>query len=263
MDYSKYQCLSVERQGRLLTLTLNNPPMNSWSQQLHTELSMIFFDIQLDAESDVVVLTGSGNTFSAGGDIPLMQKRIDEPELMTRKNLEMKRIVFGLLELEKPIICRINGDAVGGGATLALLCDITIAIDTARIGDPHVKMGYVTGDGSAVIWPQLVGYARAKEFLLTGDLMSAKDAERYGLINHAVPADQLDAKVGLFASKLVNGAAKAIRWSKTAINIPLRALAHSLLDTGLAYQTITNDSADHQEAVRAFAEKRKPIFTGR
>ena len=84
MDYSKYQCLSVERQGRLLTLTLNNPPMNSWSQQLHTELSMIFFDIQLDAESDVVVLTGSGNTFSAGGDIPLMQKRIDEPELMTR-----------------------------------------------------------------------------------------------------------------------------------------------------------------------------------
>jgi enoyl-CoA hydratase len=263
MDYSKYQRLSAERQGRLLTLTLNNPPMNSWSQQLHTELSTIFSDIQLDAESDVVVLTGSGDTFSAGGDIPLMQKRIDDPELMTRKNLEMKRIVFGLLELEKPIICRINGDAVGGGATLALLCDITIAIDTARIGDPHVKMGYVTGDGAAVIWPQLVGYARAKEFLLTGDLMSARDAERYGLINHAVPADQLDAKVGQLAGKLVNGAAKAIRWSKTAINIPLRALAHSLLDTGLAYQTITNDSADHQEAVRAFAEKRKPIFTGR
>ena len=263
MDYSNYQRLSVKRQGRLLTLTLNNPPMNSWSQRLHTELSTIFTDIQLDAESDVVILTGSGDTFSAGGDIPLMQKRIDEPELMTRKNLEMKRIVFGLLELEKPIICRINGDAVGGGATLALLCDITIAVDTARIGDPHVKMGYVTGDGSAVIWPQLVGYARAKEFLLTGDLMSAKDAERYGLINHAVPADQLDAKVDLLASKLVNGATKAIRWSKTAINIPLRALAHSLLDTGLAYQTITNDSADHQEAVRAFAEKRKPNFTGR
>jgi enoyl-CoA hydratase len=263
MDYSKYQCLSVARQGRLLTLTLNNPPMNSWSQQLHTELSTIFFDIQLDAASDVIILTGSGDTFSAGGDIPLMQKRIDDPELMTRKNLEMKRIVFGLLELEKPIICRINGDAVGGGATLALLCDITIAVDTARIGDPHVKMGYVTGDGSAVIWPQLVGYARAKEFLLTGDLMSAIDAERYGLINHAVPADQLDAKVGRLAGKLVNGATKAIRWSKTAINIPLRALAHSLLDTGLAYQTITNDSADHQEAVRAFAEKRKPIFTGR
>ncbi len=246
-----------------MTLTLNNPPMNSWSQQLHTELSNIFFDIQLDPESDVVVLTGSGNTFSAGGDIPLMQKRIDDPELMTRKNLEMKRIVFGLLELEKPIICRINGDAVGGGATLALLCDITIAVDTARIGDPHVKMGYVTGDGSAVIWPQLVGYARAKEFLLTGDLMPAKDAAQYGLINHAVPADQLDATVSRFTGKLVNGATKAIRWSKTAINIPLRALAHSLLDTGLAYQTITNDSADHQEAVRAFAEKRKPIFTGR
>lgn len=263
MDYSKYRTLSVERQGRLLRLTLDNPPMNSWSQQLHTELSSIFYDIQLDPESDVIVLTGRGNVFSAGGDVPLMQKRIDDPGMMVRKNLEMKRIVYSLLELEKPIICRINGDAVGGGATLALLCDITIAVDTARIGDPHVKMGYVTGDGSAVIWPQLVGYSRAKEYLLTGDLMSAKDAAQYGLINHAVPADQLDSRVDQFADKLVNGATKAIRWSKTAINIPLRALAHSLLDTALAYQTLTNDSADHQEAVRAFAEKRKPKFTGR
>jgi enoyl-CoA hydratase len=263
MDYSKYERIAVERHGRLLKVSLNNPPMNSWSQQLHTELSTIFYDIQLDPEADVVVLTGEGKTFSAGGDIPLMQKRIDDPGLMVRKNLEMKRIVFSLLELEKPVICRINGDAVGGGATLALLCDITVAVDTARIGDPHVRMGYVTGDGSAIIWPQLVGYARAKEFLLTGRLMTAIEADRYGLINYAVPADRLDSKVDEFADALVNGATKAIRWSKTAINIPLRTLAHSLMDAALAYQTLTNDSADHQEAVRAFAEKRKPVFTGR
>jgi len=263
MDYSKYECLAMERRGHLLRVTLNNPPMNSWSRQLHGELATIFYDIQLDPETDVVLLTGSGETFSAGGDVPLMQSRIDDPSLMVQKNLEMKRIVFSLLELEKPIVCRINGDAIGSGATLALLCDITVAVDTARIGDPHVRMGYVTGDGSAMIWPQLVGYARAKEFLLTGNLMSAKDAERFGLINYAVPAAELDAKVDGFVDTLVNGAAKAIRWSKTAINIPLRALAHSTLDAALAYQTLTNQSADHQEAVRAFAEKRRPNFTGR
>ena len=263
MDYSAYECLQVTRQGRLLTVTLNNPPMNSWSQKMHTELSRIFYDIQLDELCDVIVLTGAGDTFSAGGDIPLMQRRIDEPEMMTRKNLEMKRIVFSLLELEKPIICRINGDAVGGGATLALLCDITIAVDTARFGDPHVKMGYVTGDGASILWPQIVGYPRAKEFLLTGRLMSVRDAEKYNLINYAVPADELDAKVADFANTLVHGATKAIRWSKTSINVPLRALAHSLMDTALAYQTMTNDSADHQEAVSAFREKRRPVFTGK
>jgi enoyl-CoA hydratase len=263
MDYSTYETLRVERKGGLLTVTLNNPPKNSWSQRMHWELSNIFYDIQMDPDADVIVLTGAGDTFSAGGDIPLMQKRIDEPDLMVRKNLEMKRIVYSLVELEKPIICRINGDAVGGGATLALLCDIAIAVDTARFGDPHVKMGYVTGDGAAVLWPQMMGYMRAKEFLLTGKLMSARDAEKYNLINYAVPADQLDDRVAEFANSLVDGATKAIRWSKTSINMPLRALTHSFMDTALAYQTLTNDSADHQEAVNAFREKRKPRFTGK
>lgn len=263
MDYSAYERIRVERDGRLLKLTLDNPPKNSWSRQLHRELSEIFYDVQLDIEVDAVLLTGAGDTFSAGGDVPLMQSRIDDPGLMVRKNLEMKRIVFSLLELEKPVICRINGDAVGAGATLALLCDISIAVDTARLGDPHVKMGYATGDGSAVLWPQLCGYSRAKEFLLTGKLMSATDAERWNLINYAVPASELDAKVAEFVDAFVNGATQAVKWSKTIINVPLRALAQSLMDTGLAYQTLTNESADHQEAVNAFREKRKPRFTGR
>lgn len=263
MESAHYESVRVERDGRLLKLTLNNPPMNSWSEQLHRELSTVFYDAQMDADSDVILLTGQGKVFSAGGDVTLMQRRIDDPQLMVRKNLEVKRIVFSLLELEKPLICRINGDAIGAGATLALLSDITIAVDTARIGDPHVRMGYSTGDGSATIWPQLIGYMRAKEYLLTGKLMSAPDAERFGLINYAVPADQLDDKVSEFLTAFLNGATKAIRWSKTSINIPLRALAHSMLDAALAYQTMTNDSADHQEAVRAFAERRRPHFSGR
>ena len=263
MDYSAYRFIEIERRERVLTLRLNRPPMNPIHFDLHNELSRIFYDVQVDHEIDVVVLTGAGEVFSAGGDIPMMQKRIDDPELFNRKNLEMKKMIFGLLDLEKPVVCRINGDCIGLGATLALLCDITIAVEDARLGDPHVKMGYVAGDGGAVIWPQLVGFARAKEYLLTGDLLSAKEAERIGLINHAVPRDQLDAKVNALVDKLAGGATKAIKWTKACVNIPLRQLAHSIMDASLAYEALTNIGDDHQEAIRAFQEKRKPKFSGR
>lgn len=263
MDYSGYKHLHIGRRGRVLTIMLNRPPMNPIHFDLHHELSRVWYDVQVDHESDVVVFTGAGEVFSAGGDIPMMQKRIDEPELFNRKNLEMKQMIFGLLDLEKPVIARVNGDCIGLGATLALLCDIIIAVEGARFGDPHVKMGYVAGDGGAVIWPQLVGYARAKEYLLTGDLLDAAEAERIGLINRVVPRPELDARVDALADKLANGATKAIKWTKTCVNIPLRQLAHSIMDASLAYEAITNMGADHQEAVTAFQEKRKPRFTGR
>jgi enoyl-CoA hydratase len=263
MDYSSYKHMQFERRDRILTITLNRPPMNPIHYELHNELSRLWYQVQVDTECDVVILTGAGEVFSAGGDIPMMQRRIDDPELFNRKNLEMKQMIFGLLDLEKPIIARINGDCIGLGATLALMCDIMIAVDTARFGDPHVRMGYVAGDGGAVIWPQLIGFARAKEYLLTGDMLDAKEAERIGLINYAVPRDQLDAKVNAFADKFARGATKAIKWTKTSINMPLRQLAHSMMDASLAYEAITNMGADHQEAVTAFQEKRKPRFTGR
>ncbi|HEX2828226.1 MAG TPA: enoyl-CoA hydratase-related protein [Burkholderiales bacterium] len=263
MDYSSYKHMLFERRDRILTITLNRPPMNPIHYELHEELSRLWYRVQVDHETDVVILTGAGDTFSAGGDIPMMQKRIDDPELFNRKNLEMKQMIFGLLELEKPVIARINGDCIGLAATLALMCDIMIAVDDARFSDPHVKMGYVAGDGGAVIWPQLIGYAKAREYLLTGDLLDAKEAERLGLINYAVPRDQLDAKVNAFAEKLARGATKAIKWTKTAMNIPLRQLAHSMMDASLAYEALTNIGADHQEAVTAFREKRKPRFKGR
>jgi enoyl-CoA hydratase len=163
----------------------------------------------------------------------------------------------------KPIIARVNGHAVGLGATIALLCDIIIAADHAKIGDPHVNAGLVAGDGGALIWPQLIGFARAKEYLFTGDLMTAAEAERIGLINHVVPADQLDDKVYGLARRLAGGAMRSIRGTKEAINIPLRQLAHSMMDLSLSLETQSNLSEDHQEAVWAFAQKRRPNFTGR
>jgi enoyl-CoA hydratase len=264
MDYGGYRDLLIEKQDKVLTLTMNRPEaLNAASPEMQDGLSRIFHDIVMDDEVNVVVVTGAGRAFSAGGELPAQQAKIDEPELFLRTVYEARKIVYGLLDCDKPIIARVNGHAVAFGCTLALLCDIVIAVEDAKIGDPHVKAGLVAGDGGAVIWPQLVGYHRAKEFLFTGDLMSAKQAARIGLINRAVPADALDETVYGLANRLANGPIKAIRWTKQAANIPLKQLAHGMMDASMSMEMLTNRSADHQEAVTAFIEKRAPDFSGR
>lgn len=264
MDYSKYTQLQVEVTDRIATVTMNrSDKLNVVDAVLHTELATIFTDLQRDRTVDVVVLTGAGRAFSAGGDIEWMQDAIDDPESFDQTRDEAKRIVFSLLDLEKPIIAKVNGHAVGLGATIALFCDVIFASEKAKIGDPHVAVGFVAGDGGAIIWPQLIGYARAKEFLFTGDLLNATEAADMGLINHAVPAEALDARVADFAERLRYGATKAIRFTKIATNIALKQAAHAAMDVSIAYETITNSSADHAEAVAAFREKRTPTFQGR
>ncbi len=263
IDYSAYEDLLIEKDNGIMTVTLNSPEtLNSFTPGMHNGMSRIWTDVHDDPEVDVVVLTGAGRAFSAGGNVVAMQTKIDDPDLWDRGMPEAKRIIFRMLECDKPIIARVNGHAVGLGATVALFCDVVIAAEHAKIGDPHVNAGLVAGDGGAVIWPQLVGFARAKEYLMTGDLMSATEAERIGLINHVVAADELDDKVYGLARQLAAGASKSIRWTKQVINIPLRQLAHSMMDLSLSVETQSNLSSDHQEAVSAFGEKRKPDFTG-
>lgn len=256
MDQGDYKAIRLERRGRILTLTLDRPDtLNAVDAVLHEELSRVFTDAARDAESDVIVLTGAGRAFCAGGDVNWMQDAIDAPESFETTVAEAKAIVFSLLDCEKPIIAKINGPAVGLGATVALFCDVSFADEDTYIADPHVSIGMVAGDGGAVIWPQLVGYARAKEFLMTGDRITARHAAEIGLINHAVPAERLDADVQAFAERLAKGATKAIRWTKTTMNVGLKQLAHSMMDTGLAYEALTNSSDDHRHLVRAFRDK--------
>jgi enoyl-CoA hydratase len=229
--------------------------LNAVDAQLHEELSRVFVDAAKDPGSDVVILTGAGRAFCAGGDVDWMQDAIDNPDSFETTVAEAKAIIFSLLDCEKPTIARINGPAVGLGATLALFCDVSFAAETAHIADPHVSIGMVAGDGGAVIWPQLIGFARAKEFLFTGDRIGAQRAAEIGLINHAVPADQLDAAVNAFADRLAGGATKAIRWTKVTANIALKQLAASMMDVGLAYEALTNVSADHRALVDEFRQK--------
>ena len=160
------------------------------------------------------------------------------------------------------IVCRLNGAAAGLGASIALLCDVIVANETALIGDPHVRVGLVAGDGGAVIWPQLVGFARAKEFLMTGEMLSARRAADIGLINYAVSGDQLDSKVAEVVGKILANPRWAVRWTKTAANIPLKMLANQISDAAIAYEILSNLTKDRGEAVAAFVEKRKPVFSG-
>ncbi|MFD2675878.1 enoyl-CoA hydratase/isomerase family protein [Camelimonas lactis] len=256
MNQQDYKAITFSRRGRVLTLTMNRPDsLNAVNAVLHEELSRVFTDAAKDPDSDVIVLTGAGRAFCAGGDVDWMQDAIDNPDSFETTVAEAKAIVFSLIDCEKPTIARINGPAVGLGATIALFCDVSFAAEKAIIADPHVSIGMVAGDGGAVIWPQLIGFARAKEFLLTGDPIAAPRAAEIGLINHAVPAEQLDAAVDAFADRLAGGAMKAIRWSKVTTNIALRQLAVAMMDTGLAYEALTNVSADHQRLVTEFREK--------
>ncbi len=258
-----YQRFTFSRDGRVLTATITgNNPVNGVDELMHDELARVFTDLQRDPDSDIIILTGAGRAFCAGGDFDWFDEQIAHPERFRDIGWDAKRIVTTLLEMEKPIICRMNGAAAGLGATIALLCDIIIADDRAVIGDPHVKVGLVAGDGGAVIWPQLIGYARAKEFLMTGDLIKAPRAEAMGLINYAVPADGLDAKVAEIVGKLQANPKWAVRWSKVVANQPLRVLAQQLMDASIPYETLSNLAKDRAEAVAAVREKRKPVLSG-
>lgn len=259
--YEKYQDITIEKVDRLLTLTLNRPEkLNATDARLHRELSQIFTDAGSDSTIDVIVLTGAGRAFCAGGDIQWMEDLIAHPEQWYRTVTEAKRIVFSLLDCEKPVIAKLNGSAVGLGATIALFCDVVFASEKAKIGDPHVSVGFVAGDGGSAIWPQLVGYTRAKEFLMTGNLLSAERAERIGLINYCVPHEELDDRVDAFTQQLLRGATKAIQSTKMAVNATLRQIVSANIEASLALEGLSNFSAEHREGTRAFIEKRLPVY---
>jgi enoyl-CoA hydratase len=262
MDFATYQRLTFERRQRVLWISIDAGPMNAVDFELHEELAKVFYEAQNDQGSDLIVLTGAGRAFCAGGDMDWFQEMIDDPAKFRGITTDAKRIVNGLLEMEKPIVCRLNGAAAGLGASIALLCDVIIADERALIGDPHVKVGLVAGDGGAVIWPQLIGFARAKEMLLTGDMLRASEAVTMGLINYAVPTDQLDGKVDELVGKILANPRWAVRWTKTAVNLVLRDIANKVMEPAIAYEIASNATADRQEAVNAFVEKRAPNYTG-
>ncbi|WP_428312965.1 enoyl-CoA hydratase/isomerase family protein [Hydrocarboniphaga sp.] len=258
-----YNTLTFELDDAVLTVALNRPEQfNATNAEMEIELCRFFTDVAHDAQVRVVVLTGQGKAFSGGGDFAYIREVMDEPPKFWNAMAYGKRLIFSMLDCPKPIVAKINGHAMGLGATLALFCDVSFAADHVKIADPHVAIGFVAGDGGAVIWPQLIGYNRAKEFLFTGDPLLAPEAERLGLINHAVPAAELDARVKAYADKVSGMPARAVQWTKASINIGLKQLAHSIMDASIAYEALSNTTADHREAMDAIRDKRKPDYNG-
>jgi enoyl-CoA hydratase/carnithine racemase len=228
MDYSRYQFIKVERKGRILLLTLNRPErLNAVTPAMHSELATIFADVKKDSEADVVVITGAGRGFCAGADL---NEPMDTVEVVDRIFGEARDILVNILEVDKPIISAVNGPAAGLGVTLAVFADIVIASDKAKLGDTHVKVGLAAGDGGAVIWPLLVGVNKAKELLMTGEVISAEEALRIGLVNHVVPHDELDDYAMKMAQELASGNMNAIKATKKSVNLYVKWMLNQVFD---------------------------------
>ncbi|API59901.1 enoyl-CoA hydratase [Tardibacter chloracetimidivorans] len=261
MRIEDYQTIRFQRRGRALYVIFNQPDSrNAFAAQSHTELSHVFETAALDAESDIVVVTGEGHSFSAGGNVPAMRANHESPELMYAAVREAKRVVRSMLECDKPIVAKINGDSIGLGATVALLADVAIATNTSRIADPHNAVALIAGDGGSVIWPQLIGFGRARHYLLTGDRITGSEAANIGLIYKSVEAAELDATVDAYVDRLLELPARSLRWTKETYTLPLKQLATLMMDTGMAYEAVSAATQDHLEAITAFEQKRKPRF---
>ncbi|MDY6967727.1 MAG: enoyl-CoA hydratase [Spirochaetota bacterium] len=255
--------LLVEMKNNVAIVSLNRPDvLNSMSLEMRAGLADTFEGFAKDDNVRAVVITGKGKAFSAGGDIKGWNDPNDENRM--QKIMEFAhRAVKAIYSLEKPIIAMVNGDAVGAGCNLALACDIIIASENARFGQVFVKIGLGPDWGGAYILPRLIGLARAKELLFTGKLLGAKDALEMGLINNVVPQHELEETAMKLAEKLSQSATIAIGKTKKFLHKAWQMDIIESLEYEASMQKALMDTIDHQQAVKAFINKDKPVFIGK
>jgi enoyl-CoA hydratase/carnithine racemase len=257
----------VARENHIAIVTLNRPAhRNAIDHALHVLLADTLTALSQEPELRAIVLTGAGKTFSAGGDVKAMASRAGTPA-GTAHALAVptmaRRLIHAIFDVETPIIAAIQGDAIGLGATVALCCDISVMAATAQIGDTHVRVGLVAGDGGAVIWPLLIGANRAKDFLMRGRIVDGVEAERTGIVNYVAPREAVLDKALEIATDIAKLAPHAVRWSKASVNKGIKAQLTQVFDLSIAYEALSMVTADHAEAAKALVEKRKPIFEGK
>jgi len=270
--------LLVDDHAGVRKLTLNRPDRkNSVSPELREELLAALDEARSDDEIRCVVITGAGDAFCSGVDLGRSKVTKDAasgeqppepraPDLrMVREAMKrgMQRVVTALWELDKPVIASVNGVAAGGGAQLALFCDLIIASESARFIEIFVKRGLAIDSGGGWLLPRLIGLPKAKELVFFGEPLSARDALEVGLINRVVPDDSLEGATNEWASRLAAGPTRAIGFSKRLLNRAIDSDLAAALDEESAVQALNSLNADFKEGVRAFAEKRSPEFKGR
>ena len=259
---SNYETITVEKRGKVAILTINRPDkLNALNKKVHTEGVAALEEMRKDDSVRVLIITGRGEkSFIAGADISEFEGQTP----VTQRDLFHEKTFFNTIDaFPKPVIAMVNGFCLGGGNELALACDLRVASENARFAQPEINLGIMCGGGGTQRLPRLIGEGRAMEMALTGDMIDAETAHKFGLVNHVYPAAELEAKTMELAEKIAEKAPIALQLSKEAVKFASR----SNLDEGLRREVdlfaICFSTEDKQEGVTAFLEKRKPIFKGR
>lgn len=261
MDFNQYEHLLFEKKNDgILLITINRPEKyNATNERLHWELTQVWQTVGDDPETRVAVVTGAGKAFSAGGDLDMVDRQVNNFPMIYNMQKEAADLVYNMVNLDKPVISAINGVAVGAGLVVGLMADISVMNEEARLTDGHIRLGVGAGDHAAIIWPLLCGMAKAKYYLLTCDFMDGREAERIGLVSVAVPPDQVMPKAMEVATKLATGPQSALRWTKRSLNNWIRQ-AGPIFDTSLALEMMCFFDQDVVEGAQAIREKRDPVF---
>lgn len=251
-------------QNHVQIITLNRPEKkNAFDSQMIDEWVAALEDAEKNEDVHVIVVTGSGNAFCAGGDVGGMKQ--DQKPLDNKNKLwkNIHRIPLALKKIDKPVIAAINGPAVGAGLDMALMCDIRTMIDESKVSEGYVKVGLVPGDGGAFFLPPIVGEAKAFELLWTGNFISSKEALSLGMVNHVYTKEEFMKKTMDLAEQIASGPQIAIRMTKRAVRYSRTMELEPALDLISSHYAIIKETEDHKEGVTAFKEKRKAKFTGK
>ena len=262
MDYQDITCTKEEG---IATLTLNRPDrMNAFSPEMIQSIFKVVKDANKDEKVRVLVITGAGRAFCTGSDVSAMAQRFDQFAVEESKSESTDAGLTILLQrFEKPIIAAINGAAVAGGLDLACACDIRIASDRATFAMVYVRRGMIPTDGGTFLLPRLIGIDRACQLIWTGDRIDAREAERIGLVTTVVPHEELQSAARELAEKLAKGPPLVIQKAKRAIYEGTEMDMKSALKHIASAVRILNKTADFEEGLKAFVEKREPVFKGR
>jgi 2-(1,2-epoxy-1,2-dihydrophenyl)acetyl-CoA isomerase len=260
-----YQTLIVEKTGAVATITMHRPEArNALDITMRQELLLALDEIERDEGARVLVLTGAGGNFCAGGDVKAMRDGTYTAATARERVDMLNRFIVRFVAFPRPTIAMVDGFAVGAGCNLALCCDLVVASERARFGEVFAKIGLVPDGGGTYLLSRVVGLARAKELIFTADIIDAAEALRLGMVNRVVPSADLQTATRALAEKIAAGPPLALRMAKDLVN---RAAASSDLETALNLEALSQGVAitsdDHREGVAAFFEKRPPRFTGR
>lgn len=262
--------LLFEKSGPLVTLTMNRPDIRNAVSDL--DAIDDFVDacgrIQADLSVRAVILTGAGSVFSSGGNLKTMRANLGtglgEPAMIRHSYRQgIQRIPLALYNLEVPTIAAVNGPAIGVGCDLACMCDMRIASDRATFAESFVKLGIVPGDGGAWLLPRAVGLSRASEMAFTGDAIDAREALACGLVSQVVPHDELMAQAGRLAARITVNPGHALRMTKRLMREGQHTRLDTLLEMSAGFQALAHHTAQHEEALDAFIQKRPPVFQDR